>query len=198
MSEPQPIPMYFAVRTTLTDTVAMFEDLMPNHSCVDIGETMRLMIADYFYGDQIPTSYQTIKMFDRVLVLGYNMFPPMESQKEMMEIAGDIFWALADHIRRSVLMVYEDSNSAVEYRPTDCFYVFDSATMELMVYLPYQGFEITGAAKLDGRAVLATCRSTWPKFLTEKLQSPIPPNPGLEDLVKPEEVTKGKYGGANF
>lgn len=198
MPDHSDIPEFYAVRTSLTDIVAMFEDLMPNHSVVDIGETLRLMIADYFYGDSIDTSFQTIKMFDRVLVLGFNLFPPMEDQTTMMEIAGDIFWTLSDYIRRSILLVYETPTYAYEYTPPECFYVFDANTYELLVYLPYRGFDIAGAARLDGRAVLATCRNTWPKFLTAKLTSQQNPTDLPADLVKPNEVHKGKYGGADF
>lgn len=167
------VPNYYAIRVDLNNAVAMFEANMANSNCVDIGETLRLMLADFFYGDQVTTTYQKIEMFDRVLVLNFNLFPPIEDQQGMMEVAGDIFWALSDVIRSTALTVHENETTTREYQPTECFFTFSQDTHELMVYVPErEGFTIFGCAPMDGRAVLAATRPWWPLYLTMNLVQP--------------------------
>lgn len=167
------IPNYYAIRVDLGNALAMFEANMANYGCVDIGETVRLMLADFFYGDQVVTPYQKIEMFDRVLVLNFNLFPPIEDQEGMMEVMGDIFWALSDLIRRTALTIHVSEGVPLEYQPSECFYTFDQDALELMVYVPQrEGFVVHGVAALDGRAVLTTCRRWWPQYLTMNLTVP--------------------------
>lgn len=164
------IPNYYALRCPLAPVVSMFDSLMPNNHCVDVAETMRLMLADFFYADILATHCQNLQMFDRTLALNANMIPPYEDHQTMMEILGDIFWALADTITNTALCIVKDQNGVGVCRPHEALYTFDPQQMEIMVYIPAQAqYQIPGAVQLDGRAVLNATRQTWPTFLTNAL-----------------------------
>ena len=109
-------------------------------------------------------------MFDRTLALNANMIPPYEDHQTMMEVLGDIFWAMAETITNTALYIHKDANGVGICRPHEAFYTFDPEKMEIMVYVPAKPqYQIPGAAALDGRAVLNATRPTWPSFLTNSL-----------------------------
>lgn len=170
MNNQSVFPEYYALRCSLAPVIGMFEALMPNSHFVDVPETMRLMLADFFYGDILATPSQNLQMFDRTLALNVGMIPPIGDHVMMMEVLGDIFWALSDTITNTALTIQNDSNGVGVCRPHEVLYIFDPTVMELMIYVPaLPQYRLHGAAALDGRAVLNATRATWPLFLVNAL-----------------------------
>lgn len=165
-------PEFYSIRHNLQGVESLFAEYMPNSVMVDVPETMRMMLADFFYADIIDCHGQYIEMFDRRIALLPNAFPPPEDHQEMMEAAGDIFWSLSDEITNNVLRINDDVNGVGTCRPSEAFYVYDGSNGDIMVYVPAtQAYQLNGVPKMDGRSVWLATRNFWPKYLTDRLPS---------------------------
>lgn len=160
------VPQFHEIRLTLVEADASFREFIGGPDVVDVGETVRVMLADYFYGDRITPAGLHYTNADRTIV-----FPLGKGQtliglelSSAIEVMGEIFWTLADFITQKVMMVNEN----YQHRPNECFYKFYPMTRELVVYTPVlQDFLYhPSLVSLDGRAVIATCFDTIPSFLS--------------------------------
>ncbi len=168
------IPQFHEKRITLNEMKPLFEEFMqssvPALGClpeIDIPETVRLMLGDYFYGEVPETLQVKCVLHDRTIVLTPGYAPPsdMSAMLQNLDELGAIFWAMADTISHRVLAV----TPTYAHRPHECFYKFFPETMELVVYVPVlAGVQYPpGFAALDGRAVIASCADTLPSFLKQ-------------------------------
>ena len=159
------IPQYHERRLTLTEIDSGFREFIGGPDVIDIGQTIRVMLGDYFYGEPVEVCSQDVyKQEDRVLV-----FPMLlgctlnQAQLDgAIEVLGDLFWSMADMINTRVLMLTPDYT----HPPGNCFYKFFPETLELVVYVPIIP-EFNYAAPIvpfDGRAVVTACRDTLPSY----------------------------------
>jgi hypothetical protein len=158
------VPQFHEIRMTLTEMDSNFREFIGGPDVVDIGETIRVMLADYFYGDKIIPVGQYYTEGDRTIVFplgrGQTLFGIDLSTA--IEVLGEIFWSLADFITKRVMYVNEN----YEHRPLECFYRFFPMTRELVIYTPVlSGIDYPPLLALDGRAVMTTCNDTLPSFL---------------------------------
>lgn len=159
------VPQYHEIRMTLADLDTAFREFIGDATMLNIGETMRLMLADYFYGQKATTIFQSYTIQDRTLVW------PMSGQTlfgleldNAIDAYGELFWSLADVITLNALAVTPQYN----HRPNECFYKFFPDSRELVVYVPVlDNFTYTTPmVALDGRAVITTCSDTLPSWLS--------------------------------
>ncbi len=159
------IPNYYEVRMTLTDLESLLTHYVGGSTVINIGETMRMMLGEYFYGEPPVTLYPHYTCMDRTLVwplIGQTLFGM--DLDNAIDAMGEVFWSLADTITNNALAI----NNDYTHKPTDCFYNFFPDTRILVVYTPVMP-EVQYNLKLlplDGRAVMETCKSTLPSWLT--------------------------------
>lgn len=166
------VPQYHEVRITLTDIDALFQEYIAGYEVIDIGETLRVMLGDYFYGEPAAPaahlSFHTDQ--DRTLVFRLGTAVHGLDLANAIDVLGDIFWAMADTITHRALQVNQDYT----HRPNECFYKFFPATRELVIYtpvLPGQAFNSL-RLPLEGLAVFMTCRDTLPSWLRNSVPMP--------------------------
>lgn len=165
------VPQYHEVRITLTDIDALFQEYIAGPDVVDIGETMRVMLGDYFYGEPLlPASHLNhYTDQDRTLVFKNGAMLHGQDLCNAIDSLGEIFWALADNITHRALQV----NLTYTHRPNECFYKFFPMTRELVIYtpvLPGQAFNSL-RAPLAGLAVITVCNETLPSWLRGTMPS---------------------------
>lgn len=158
------IPNYHEVRLTLTEIENMIIGHVGDNSVVNIAETIKVMLGDFFYGEPTKTFYPHHTSLDRTIVwplFGQTLFG-VELQ-DAIENLGEVFWHLANTLIANVLTV----NESYSHRPSDCFYMFYPDSRVLVVYVPVTVISGNsfGLVELDGRAVVETCRSTLPNYL---------------------------------
>ena len=166
------VPQYHEVRITLTEIDALFQEYIGAGDVVDIGETLRIMLGDYFYGEPIaPAAYlNSYTDQDRTLVLRPGIVLQFQELTNAIDLLGDLFWSLADTITHRALQVTPEYS----HRPNECFYKFFPMTRELVIYtpvLPGQAFNSL-RVPLEGLAVIMTCRDTLPSWLRESIPMP--------------------------
>lgn len=158
------IPNYHEVRITLTDLESTLLHYIGGSTVINVGETMRVMLGEYFYGEPPLTMYPHYTSMDRTLVW------PLAGQTlhgidldNAIDLMGDIFWSMADTITNNALAV----NNQYTHRPTDCFYNFFPDLRVLVVYVPVMDGVVynLNLLQLDGRAVIETCKKTLPSWL---------------------------------
>lgn len=161
------IPQFHEIRLTLSEIDSSFREFIGGPDVVDIGETVRVMLADYFNGEiitEVP-GRSTYTYRDRTIVFPDGKGCTMDDNNLIaaIEVYGEIFWSLTDLITHKVLRV----NSTYEHRPNDCFYKFFADTRTLVVYTPVlQGVDYpTTLGTMDGRAVMTACIDTLPLHL---------------------------------
>lgn len=159
------VPQFHEKRFRLAEMDALFQEYIGGPNIVDVGETLRLMLGDYFYGE-VPITHQPhFTMDDRTIVfpMGTTEQPlDQETLTQCADLMGEIFWTLADTITTNVLQV----NPTYSHRPHECFYKFFPQTRELVVYTPVlPGMNNPFLAQLDGRAVFMTCIGFLPSWL---------------------------------
>jgi hypothetical protein len=159
------VPQFHELRMTLTEMDSNFREFIGGPDVIDIGETVRVMLADYFYGDQVTPIGMYYREGDRTIVFPSNKGQTLfgSDLSHAIEVLGEIFWALADTITQRIMKV----NDFYSHRPLECFYKFFPLTRELVVYTPVMPgitYPLSLMA-LDGRAVMATCYDTLPSFL---------------------------------
>lgn len=160
------VPQFHEKRLTLTDMEASFREFIGGPDIVDVDETVRIMLADYFYGDQVPVSLgrHSYTENDRTLVFPIGRLPTLTPQElsAAVDTMGEIFWTLADTISHRVLPV----NETYSHKPNECFYKYFPMSKELVVYTPVLEGVLypPGLLPLDGRAVIAACAETLPSY----------------------------------
>lgn len=157
------IPDYYELRLTLTEIENLLVQTIGGTSVINVGETMRVMLGEYFYSEPAKTIYPHHTSCDRTIVwplMGQTLFG--QDLTNAIETIGDIFWVLADTIQGYILRV----NSHYDHKPSECFYHFHPDTKVLVAYVPViAGInDLTLQAKLDGRAVVQTCAATLPSW----------------------------------
>lgn len=160
------IPQYNEVRITLTEIDSLFHEYIVGSSVIDIGETLRVMLGDYFYGEPLApalhANYHTEQ--DRTIVFRQGNTLQGIDLVNAIDLLGDIFWALADTITHKALQV----NAEYTHRPNSCFYKFFPTTRELVIYTPVLSLSGYGyssqSAPLDGIAVITVCNETLPSW----------------------------------
>lgn len=159
------VPQYHEKRITLSEIDYAFREFIGGPDVVDVGETIRIMLADYFYGELIAVPNASHTEQDRTIVFPLGMGITLEGPElaNAIEMLGEIFWSIADTISHRVLMVTQEYS----HRPNECFYKFFPLTRELVVYTPVlEGLPLNPAfIALDGRAVMAACADTLPSWL---------------------------------
>jgi hypothetical protein len=161
------VPQYHEKRITLVEMDAMFREYIGEPGVeVDVGETLRLMLGDFFYGE-VPTTTQTyFTLHDRIIVFppGVGQFPfDLQTLMGATDLLGEIFWKLVDFITHMALAVTPDYT----HKPHECFYRFYPQSRMVVVYTPVLPGLLYPLqfAQLDGRAVIATCADTLPSWL---------------------------------
>lgn len=162
------VPQFHEKRTRLDEMVQSFTEFIGGYEVIDIAETIRVMLGDYFYGEPvIPAGRTFYTDQDRTLV-----FPMLRGQTlqgieltNAIDLLGEIFWTLTDNITNRMLAV----TPTYAHRPSDCFYKFFPATLELVVYTPVLDGVVypLELMPLDGRAVIAACSDTLPSWLRQ-------------------------------
>lgn len=161
------VPQFHEKRLRLVEMEQNFREFIGGPELIDIDETMRLMLADFFYGDLIEPApgYRVHREHDRALVFPLGKLPTMSAQEltAAIDTLGEVFWTLADTIAHRMLAVRTDYS----HRPNECFYKFYPMSKELVVYTPVMEgvlYQPT-LAQLDVRAVMIVCADTLPSWL---------------------------------
>lgn len=154
------IPNYYETRLTLSDISIMIANYIGDSTKININETIRLMLGDYFYGE-IPVTYlPSSRAFDRTIVwpmTGQTIFGA-ELQEAFINM-GEVFWNLADMITRRVMWL----NDSYQHPPNNCFYKFFPESCTLVTYVPIiLGVTSPLVVSIPGSAVVIACASTLP------------------------------------
>lgn len=172
------IPNYHEKRVRLTEMDGLLEEFIGGATTIDVGETTRVMLADYFYGEQLVPLQLHFTMEDRTIVFAKGLSEIPLSQADLVdgaELLGEIFWAMADRITNDIMAV----SPTYSHRPNECMYRFYPDTRELVVYTPVLpvnayplGSVYASLAPLDGRAVITSCIGFLPQWLRAAVPSP--------------------------
>lgn len=154
------IPNFYETRLSLSDISVMISSYIGDNTLININETIRLMLGDYFYGE-IPITYlPTSRAFDRTIVwpiTGQTIFGA-ELQEAFLNM-GEVFWNLADMITRRVLWL----SDSYQHPSSNCFYKFFPDTCTLVTYVPIVlGVTSPLVIPIPASAVVLTCASTLP------------------------------------
>jgi hypothetical protein len=157
------VPQYHEVRVTLSEMDSLFEEYIAGPEIIDVGETLRVMLGDYFYGEPSIPRGPFHSEQDRTIVFRIGVQYLGLDFAGAIDAMGEIFWALADTISHRVLMV----NQSYSHRPNECFYKFFPATRELVVYTPVLPGLPANMTRvpLEGLAVITVCAETIPSWL---------------------------------
>lgn len=158
-----PAPQYYEVRLNISEMDDLFAEYVGCISAIDVGETLRVMLADYFYGEQLAPNGNAYTQQNRTLVLQHGAELSNQDIDNAITALGDIFWVLADTITNRALQV----SMTYTHRPNECFYNFFPATRELVIYTPVMTDRIHNSLRvpLDGFAVMVVCKNTLPSLL---------------------------------
>lgn len=161
------IPHYHESRIILSEMNSVFEEFIGGPDVIDVGETLRVMLGDYFYGEPLVPLGPHYTNQDRTLVFPFGVGQTLHGIEldNSIEALGEIFWTVADIITNKVLR----ATSFYTFRPNECFYKFFPHTRELIIYTPvFVEIPRPGLAALDGRAVMQACSETLPSHLKWK------------------------------
>lgn len=134
---------------------------------VNYEETIRLMLADYFYGENPITPFPFIQYGERRLAFLKQPFDLRFSDETFMnQLFAELeqgFWLLADMIGRLALQQTPD----YQHRPSDCLYSYHRSNVpQITIYLPvYEGLPALNIAPAPIAAVAVACRETLPESL---------------------------------
>jgi hypothetical protein len=162
------IPEFHEKRITLGDIRTQILETVGGPEVIDIGQTIRVLLADYFYGEDLDTpGYSTYTINDRKLVFAQGVTLPNINVVDAIDMLGDVFWSLEALISMRVLQLTPEYT----YKPSECLYKFFPDTLELVVYTPVlAGFIYPPQfVALSGIAVMTTCRDFLPSFLRDKV-----------------------------
>lgn len=174
------IPQYHEKRISLAELDHQFREYIGGPDVVDVGETLRVMLGDYFYGEPPGTLKPHYTVEDRTLVFPFYTTGGLAPQGPVaplgplelagaIEILGEIFWSLAETITHRALMV----TPMYTHRPNECMYKFYPETRELVVYTPVLAdVNYPGLVALDGRAVITGCVGFLPSWLASAFPTP--------------------------
>lgn len=160
-------PEYQEVRIWLTDADQFLEEYVGSRGQINYGETIRIMLKDFFYGEFETTLFPHQTMHDRTIV--FNTGPgsyPIPNLLQAFEALGDVFWHIADTITERVLKL----TPYYTYKPSECFYKFFPDTRALVVYLPVLDSVVCNplVRPLNGHAVVLTCSEFLPSWAKAK------------------------------
>lgn len=157
------LPNYQEGRITLTDVREVLECYVGDNSIINVNETLRLLLGQFFYGETPTTIFPVTNDCERTIVwpvTGQTLFGSV--LVDAMNNLGGVFWSVADKITNQLLTVRAD----YQHRPEVCFYKFFPDTCLLVVYVPV----IPGVMgehnlmQLAGPAVVTVCAETLPSY----------------------------------
>jgi hypothetical protein len=101
---------------------------------VDYSETFRLILADFFYSVDTPSTNPRIMVSERILCWKHGTTLELNDQeaRAVYEIMDHVFWSTAAVISDNALQ----STPGYRYQPTDCFYHYNPADATLVVFTP--------------------------------------------------------------
>lgn len=168
-------PTYTAVRFGLNGLFEELESLDPDISpLVDIGETIRIMLADYFYSDYVKTAHNSVRINDRTIAFKQGTVKAdvvrfSHAEATLGQFA-EKFWNLSDYIYSNVLCATE----SYSHPPSECFYQYSQDDKAINVYLPVREGLPVITATLPAAAVIHSCLKTLPSFLRHLIIDLIP------------------------
>lgn len=159
-------PTYTAVRFGLNGLFEEIESLDQDISpLIDIGETVRIMLADYFYNDYIKPIGNNIQISDRTIVFkqGVQRSDVKRHPHALatVDLVAQKFWNLSDYIYNNVLR----ATAEYTHPPSECFYQYSADDKAINVYLPVREGLPVITGHLPAAAVIHSCLSTLPSFL---------------------------------
>lgn len=157
---------YYPIRISLRDvtasvmSVAELAGIVP--AMVNAPETVRLMLADYFYGELENSPFPGFTVNNRTFSMAPGSVHNFDLQFQTLVIQelDQTFWFMADMIGQQVLK----QTAEYQHRPSDCYYEYHVIEDVLCVYVPVIP-ELSGhpnIAPVPISAVLLTCRQTLP------------------------------------
>ncbi len=156
---------YCALRVGLHSLFERIEDadavLKPY---IDAPETVRVWLADYFYGDIITPPCKKVYISDRIIAFKdtaaiEKIWSP-QADEALKQIA-EFFWELSEYIQHNVLK----ASATYTHTSRDCFYQYAPEEKSMVVYVPVlPGLEQV-AQKVPCAAVIQGCYHTLPSFL---------------------------------
>lgn len=127
---------------------------------VDYGETFRLLLADFFYGVDVPSTNPRLCVNDRILCWNHGVV------LELPEHEGLALYHTLDHLFWIVSAVISDqalqSTMGYRHQPTDCFYQYLQADAVLVVFTPSTGVSLQGPVVYPLLATATVCADTLP------------------------------------
>lgn len=161
-----PRPLYYPVMMSLREVMVSLKDIIemagiPSQQ-VSLTETVRLMLADYFYGEEATSSNPTIEINGRRLAFEHGAQAPQDSVllNNLMNDVNDVFWLLCDLIGKQALT----QTAEYQHRPSDCFYSWHDLESRITVYVPvYEQLEQKpNIAPVPCSAAMLSCMRTLP------------------------------------
>lgn len=133
---------------------------------VDSEETIRVMLADFFYGDMITPIGKKVIFGDRIVA--FKDHATKEIQKpgvtNSLIAITDVFWSLSDHILSNVLKASE----TYTHTPSHCFYQYIPSDKTIVVYTPVlEGLAQPTSVSIHLPAVVFSCYGTLPLYLRD-------------------------------
>lgn len=161
-----PRPFYYPVMLSIREVAASLNDIVEmagiDTKQVSTTETLRLMLADYFYGEEAITANPYIELNGRRLVMEHGAQAPQDGVllNNLLNEVNNIFWLLCDLIGKQALA----QTAEYQHRPTDCFYSFHDLEQRVTVYIPVfeQLEQKPNIAPVPVSAVMVTCMRTLP------------------------------------
>lgn len=133
---------------------------------VDSEETIRIMLADFFYGDMLTPIGKKVTLGDRIIA--FKDHATREIQKPGVDASlnamADVFWSLSDHILNNVLK----ASITYTHTPNHCFYQYIPMDKTIVVYVPVlDGLERPTQVPIQLSAVVFACYRNLPLYLKE-------------------------------
>lgn len=160
---------YYPIRISLRDvtasvaSVAELAGIVP--AMVNSTETIRLMLADYFYGELEVSPFPGFTVNNRTFSLNQGTVHnfDLNFQTLVIQELDQTFWFLADMIGQQVLK----QTAEYQHRPSDCYYEYHFMNDTLCVYVPVipELSSHPNIAPVPLSAVLVTCRQTLPPMM---------------------------------
>lgn len=178
MSSTKIASSYSAIRFGLSGLFEEIEGIDPEITpFIDTSETIRVMLADFFYTERLKVNQNTVYFDSRAVVfkLGVKRADvERENSALVLQAIADKFWNLSDYIYDNVLKASESYRHA----PNECFYQYSPEDRAIVVYVPVLEGLVPPAAPLPAAAVIHGCFNTLPSFLRSVIKGLI----GIQDL----------------
>lgn len=178
-------PVVMSIREVAESVIGVVEMYGISEHQISIIETMRLMLADYFYGEEAVTANPFVEVNGRRLVFEHqNSFTGSDGfLQAMMNDVNNVFWLLSDLIGMQALT----QTAEYQHRPTDCFYSFHDQEMRITVYVPVfnELEQKPNIAPVPISAVLISCMRTLPANIRALMAN--------EPMLNPTSFGAGEY-----